>query len=66
MERICKNCLFWKRVDEKWASAIVGICDLEPGDIRDMKSDQCAVVCGHDGAIHCGENFGCIHWAELE
>jgi len=46
---------------------IVGRCDGPAEnnfDVRDMKADQMAVTCGHDGGVTVGENFGCIHYVK--
>jgi len=65
MDKLCKNCIKWEKRDSsamKWTDVITGYCLQSPFDVRNMKSDQCTVFCGHDGGIITGENFGCIHW----
>lgn len=74
-EKICLNCEFWKEDDGKYPPygfEYRGGVDFRYGscygpaednfDCKDMKSDQIAVHCGHDGGIIMGENFGCIHF----
>jgi len=61
--KICKFCNHWEKLEynrDVSNNVTVGICELEPFDVRDMRSDQIAVPCGHDGGIYYGENFGCI------
>jgi hypothetical protein len=64
---LCKNCKYWGKELAKINGSIdARACELEPFDVRDMKEDQCAVVCGHDGGIVYGRNFGCIHFEKLK
>lgn len=61
----CKDCGHWKNKEKHWAGFFVGTCNKEPFDVRDMKADEMAVVCGHDGSVSVGENFGCIHFEKI-
>jgi hypothetical protein len=75
-EKICKNCIFWKcdsgekypptgikyRVDMEFRYGHCYGPAEDNSDCSDMKSDQIAVNCSHDGGIIMGENFGCIHF----
>jgi hypothetical protein len=65
---LCKNCKYWGKEPEPDDHTFIDArtCELEPFDLRDMKEDQCAVVCGHDGGIVYGRNFGCIHFEKLK
>lgn len=74
-EKNCKNCKFWEDDGYRpygWQSQRdiqqdfqIGFCKgpaEDNFDIRDMRSDQIAVNCGHDSGVFMGENFGCIHF----
>ena len=74
MEGKCKDCKYWLQEKDQGTNFLfkhltfkIGCC-IGPAednfDVRDMKADQMAVTCGHDGGITTGENFGCIHYAK--
>jgi hypothetical protein len=71
MKNICKNCESFrigKIPSYRFNGGFtVGSC-AGPAeadfDVGDMKSNQMAVNCGHDGGIIIGENFGCIHFID--
>lgn len=69
--KICKNCANWHGQEKftDWRTEhnfLTGRCDVAESsfDVSDMKINQVAVHCGHDGGIYFGENFGCIHWTK--
>ena len=78
VEKLCKYCRFWEdETGDKYPPQRIidrGGVDFRYGsccgpaednfDCGDMKSNQIAVHCGHDGGIIMGENFGCIHFIE--
>jgi hypothetical protein len=60
----CKNCKFWEfehKATEKY-EVNIGYCDIQPFQVSSMKSNQMAILCGHDGLIYTGEDFGCINF----
>ncbi len=64
---ICKTCFYWdlECETEKNSNCESHPCKREPFDIRSMKEDDFAIICGHDGFVFCGPKFGCVHWKEL-
>lgn len=69
----CAACVHWIEHDKDFKKRLmlehhdfrIGYCNGPPEDnfdVRDMKADQMAVICGHDGGVKTGENFGCIHY----
>ncbi len=68
-EKVCENCEDWgkeRKGGDEFNGVDARVCDREPFAIRHMKDDQCAVVCGHDGGVFCGNKYGCIHWREKQ
>ena len=63
---LCKDCSNFDDIEKHEDGFLIGSCEVEPFDMREMISDQCAVVCGHDGYVVVGENFGCIHFQKKE
>jgi hypothetical protein len=59
----CATCIHWKPDPEIVFSPgfLIGTCEREPFDITTMRPDDMAVVCGHDGPILTGPQFGCLH-----
>ena len=59
----CKNCIYWGREPLTPTNMPEGIdirgCDLEPCDQITMKETDIAVLCGDDGGIYYGSEFGC-------
>lgn len=67
--RICKHCKHWSKEEVLESRMADGVdarsCELEPFDIGGMGSNDCAIMCGHDGSIYFGSNFGCMKWEEI-
>lgn len=61
----CKNCKYFEEQDDKIKGFVVGHCEIEPFDNRDLKNNHTmSVDCGHDGGITVGEMFGCVNHTE--
>ena len=61
-DKTCETCSHWSERKKNNSEVDARLCDLEPFDIRSMKDDHFAIICGHDGGVFCGPKFGCIHW----
>lgn len=67
-EKVCKNCKYWGEEKDHPGQAFVvdGVdaraCSLEPFGTSKMKEGDCAIICGHDGPIYFGSEFGCIRF----
>lgn len=63
-KEVCRTCAFWGKERDGDDSPTVDArgCELEPFDVRNMKITDCAVMCGHDGGIYYGAEFGCNRW----
>lgn len=59
----CKNCKHFEKHDEEINGFIVGCCDEEAFENRNLKDNhRMSVECWHDGGITVGEMFGCINF----
>lgn len=66
----CKTCNFFVPFTKE-SSLIkdgvgIGTCDKEPFDTWSMESNNMAIICGHDGPIYVGEDFGCVNYERKE
>lgn len=65
---VCNNCKHWAKEKDKYEVGHIadGVdarpCALEPFDISSMTKKDCAIICGHDGAIYFGSEFGCVRF----
>jgi hypothetical protein len=60
----CCNCVYWDEIpeDENYISIDARICKRSPWAVPQMKSNDFAIHCGHDGPIYCGPDFGCVNF----
>ena len=66
-DEVCRTCKHWGKGEENEGAPVDSRpCELEPFDIRNMKITDCAVMCGHDGGIFFGAEFGCNRWTVQE
>lgn len=63
----CKDCKYWGKVPEDDHFLIIDArpCSISPADTRDMKIDGFAIICGHDGPVYCGAEFGCVNFERM-
>lgn len=64
-DKICSTCKFWEPTKDEFTSSPevdARRCEIDPCDVRDMKDDEAATICGHDGGVFYGPKYGCIHW----
>lgn len=66
-QNICKNCKWFLEGDLiqgglNGVKFVTGTCMCSPFDIDNMKPNDMAIFCGHDGPIYVGEYFGCINY----
>jgi hypothetical protein len=71
MEKICKNCKFWKSKGQFWdwmkIPVIVGDCEKILTYInRNMPNDRIIAMSETMFIAFTGENFGCIHFEPKE
>lgn len=63
----CKDCNYFKiDEDESNNDFKIGFCAVQGSETTDMKSDEMAVICSHDGGVFVGENFGCIKFSKKQ
>ena len=67
---MCKDCKHWEPEKDPYNQHYIaeGVdarpCSLEPFQTSSMTKNDCAILCGHDGAIYFGADFGCVKFAE--
>jgi len=66
LEPICRNCEHFEGYKFHSNGFLIGFCALEPFEVSDMNSNQIAILCGHDGGVYYGEEFGCKFWKKGE
>ena len=63
MNKTCKTCRHWEEEIIERAESRVGTCAIQVEDIYSMPSNGVGIICGHDGPIYFGCEFGCNMWA---
>lgn len=60
MKKICETCKYFEPNEER--NGFNGFCDKATSQENEMNSNQFAILCGHDGPIYVGKDFGCVNW----
>jgi len=70
MEKLCYTCKHWGPKEEYGFGMNPQVdaryCNIEGTDTEEMKADEFAIICCHDGPVYTGSNFGCIHWEAID